>query len=167
MKTFPSKEFKAAVTSLNVVLKKEEITSIKIVGIKKEAVIIAFTETILDFIEKDQITKLPNDCIDFYNTYIVETDENAEPEVETAEDPVAPKKKKKKEKKEIPKKEKKEKKEKTPGIMVLGIKAYMEDGCRTAQEIVDYVQPYFPDRNITKTLHHVYTIVKNIRPYEK
>jgi len=170
-KNFPSAEFKTAVKALNVVLKEEKMSVIKIVTVKKEKVIESFTTSVLDFIDNDNVAALPENVIDFYNAYIV-SDEDSESGdvVPEKSDPVAKTKKTKKEKKVKPVKEKKVKKEKVqkaPGIIILGIKAWMEDGATTKQEIMDHVQPSFPDRDITKTISHVYGIVRNIRPYPK
>lgn len=184
----PNKEFKKAVTDLNVVLKAEKKPVIKIVAVKKTTVIENFTNSILDFIENDNVAALPESVIDFYNEYIVvDADDDTTPVEETpaptppaAEAAVPEKKEKKvkkekgtkekkvkKEKKEKKVKEKKEKVAKAPGIIELGIKAWMEDGATSKQEIMDYVQPFFPERDITKTISHVYGIVHHIRPYDK
>jgi outer membrane biosynthesis protein TonB len=183
-KNFTSKDFKAAVKSLNNFLEEEGEDKLKFVGVKKEVVLADFTEAIIGVIEDGDAEKLPEDVIDFYNTYIaVETEEEPEEEEpeeeepeeeEPEEEPEESGKKKKKKKKTKsaakPKKEKKEKKEKktkSPGIIELGVKAYMEDGAKTKSEIIAAVQPSFPDRDISKTLSHVFGVVRHIRPYDK
>lgn len=156
-KNIPGKEFKEAIKSFNEVLKAAKSPAIKFVGVKKEAVLKDFIAKVLGYIDNDKVAELPDDVIDFYNNHIVE------------EDPKDSKKKKEKpkkkpEKKEKKKQEKKEKKVKAPGIVMLSVKAYMEDGCKTAKDIVDHIQPNFPDRNISKTVSHCYGVLKHITP---
>lgn len=168
-KKIPSKEFKIALTGLNDVLKKADKKPIKFVAVEKEVVVENFIKTIVSFIDADKIVELPDNVIDFYNTYIVDDEDGDDGGGEAGEETPAPAKKKgKKEKK--PKKEKKEKppkEPKAPGICVLAIKAYMEDDAKSIDEIVAVVQPGFPDRNIRKTISHVFGVLRHIRPYPK
>ena len=73
------KELKVAVKSLNEVLDKK----IKVVGVKKDAVVVAFGKAVLSFIEANTADKLPDDVIDFYNANIAT--EEPEPEEAPAE----------------------------------------------------------------------------------
>lgn len=77
-KAIPATELKNAVKALNVVLKKNKETPIKIVGTKKEDVVEAFTNTILDFIDKNKAKELPKAAVDVYNNYIVPDDDGGE-----------------------------------------------------------------------------------------
>ena len=75
-KNIPTNEFKAAIKDLNELLKSKEKPAIKFVGVKKEAVLKEFTSVVLDYIEKDEASSLPDSVIDFYNTHIVDDVEN-------------------------------------------------------------------------------------------
>lgn len=159
-KSIPAKEFKAAVKSLNEVLAEAEEEKIKIVGVKKEVVVEKFTNSVLNFIDEDRADELPDNVIDFYNDHIASEDEDEEPEEKPAP------KKKPAGKKAPAKKKPAEKKEKKPGIVLLSVKAYMEDGCTTAKEIVEHIQDQFPERNIAKTVSHCFGVLKHIKPYK-
>jgi len=167
-KKIPSKEFKIALTGLNDVLKANDQPAIKFVGVEKEVVVESFVKKISEFIDSDKIGDLPDDVIEFYNKHIVEDDgDDDDGDTDTDTKETKPKKEKKTKKEPKPKKEKKEKVPKAPGICVLGIKAYMEDGAKTINEIVAAVQPGFPDRDIKKTISHVFGVLRHIKPYPK
>ena len=163
-KNIPAAEFKAAVKLINKVLKENEEEPIKIVGVKKEDVVEKFTKIVMNFIDEDRSDELPDEVIELYNTYIAVEDEDEE---EQGTEEAAPKTKTKtkgKGKGKPAAKEKKEKKAKTPkekkpGIVMLAIKAYMEDGCKSADEIIKHIQSNFPDRNISKTVSHCFGVL--------
>lgn len=175
-KSIPGKEFKAAVKALNKVLKADKKEIIKLSGgAKKEDVVISFTEAILEYIEADKVEKLPDEVIDFYNDYVVEAEEEVEEEAEEeveeeaeeAEEEEKPKKKTKAKAKGKASEKKKEPKKKGPGIVELTVKEYMENGITTKDGLVEEVGKSFPDRNISKTVSHVYGVLKHITPYKK
>lgn len=160
-KEIPTKEFKTALTALNSLLKDSEGENpIKVVGVKKEKVITDFTNKVLDFIEKDNAADLPDVVIDFYNNFIVDDDDEAD--AKSAKDD---KKKPAKEKKKP--KEKKPPKEKGPLIITEAIEAYMNGDCTTVQEITDKIGPTFPDRNIHKTVCHIFGVLRHMSPNKK
>ena len=97
-KAIPAKEFKAAVKALNATLDKEN--KIKVVGVKKEDVVEAFTNQVLDFIENDKASDLPEEVIDFYNDHIVDDGTDEGDEEKTEEKPKGKAKGKAKAKKE-------------------------------------------------------------------
>jgi len=152
-KNIPTNEFKAAIKEFNKVLKSVEKKTIKFVGIKKETVLEEFTKHVLNFIENNKASDLPDIVIDFYNTHIVQ-DENS------TEDKKEKKKEKKEKKKE--KKEKKEKKAKTPGVVALAVDAYMKKGIITTKDITAHLADKFPGRNISSTVSNVVCVLKHV-----
>jgi len=82
----PKQDFKEAVKALNEVLKKEEMEVIKLIGVKKEVIKAEFTNVILDFIEKDKVSDLPDNVINFYNDHIANAEETEEESEEEAEE---------------------------------------------------------------------------------
>ena len=120
-KKIDGKKFKAAVKALNEVLEADELDKIKVVGVKKEEVIEAFTTNVQSYIDKDKVSDLPDAVIDFYNDFIADDDSDDADDSDDDKDEGKKGKGKKgkgkkgkgKEKKE--KKAPKEKKVKTPG----------------------------------------------------
>lgn len=170
-KKMPVAEFKAAVKALNAVLKEDGKAAIKVVGVAKDTVIENFTNTVLDFIENDRAADLPDEAIELYNEHIATEEDGDEadtpdekPEKKTAAKGKTGSKTKTAAKGKGKPAPKKKPKEKQPGIVQLSVQAYMEEGCKTAKEICEHLADTFPDRDISKTVSHVFGVLKHITP---
>lgn len=170
-KSIPAKEFKEAMNDLNKILGKNKI---KIVGVKKVEVIEQFTDSVLDFIDNGKDAELPDSVINVYNTYIA-NEEGEEDEAE--EKPVAKEKHKKKttktgkstfgskivKKRTVAEKAKgSAKKTREPGVVALAVKAYMEDGLTTTNDIAEALEKKFPGRNIRSTISNVVCVLHHV-----
>lgn len=72
-KEIPVDALKAAVAKLNSILEEGKI---KTVGKKKVDIITAFAEKVSEITEAGKAKDLPGECIEFFNTYIVNDDES-------------------------------------------------------------------------------------------
>jgi len=159
-KEIPGKEFKSSVKEFNTLLKKNEESTIKVVGVKKEAVVEEFTNKVLDYIEKDKAADLPDEVIDFYNTYIVEDEKDEE-----GDDAEKPKEKGKSKGKAKGKSKgkAKSKEKKGPGVVELAVEAYMKKGKTTKKEILEEIGDKFPGRNVGNTISNVVCVLKHVK----
>jgi len=107
-KEIPTDQLKAAVNAINTMLDPK----IKMITRKKSEIVADFKAKMDVFIEEDTTDQLPEVCVDFYNEFIANEEEEVTEEVKeekTTSKKTAPKEKKEK----APPKEKKEKKAST------------------------------------------------------
>lgn len=173
-KTIPASEFKVAVKALNAVLKENEETPVKTVGVEggKAVIIENFTNVVLDYMDNDRTEELPEEVIDLYNEYLVD-DEDGD---EEPEEKPASKKGKGTSAKGGTKgkgtagkggkggKSTASKKKAGPSVVELTVDLYMK-GTKNSADIVKKLKPKFPGRNISSTVSSAMCVLKHVEKH--
>lgn len=169
--TLNAAELKKIVKELNVILKSEGKTPLKVVGPTKTALFGSFLDAVQDFIDEKKEGLLSDSIIDYYNDNGAE-DESDTKEENTKEEKPKTKSRTKSKAKTTPKprtrgkagadKKSAKKDDKGPGVVELAVKAYREDGLTTTKDIVAKIEKNFPGRNISSTVSNVVCVLGHV-----
>jgi len=172
----PKAELKTALSSMNAYLEEKGKSKVIFVGVNKATAVENLLVAITNVIEENEAESLPEDVINFFNTYLA----NAEPDEEVPVEEVVPApKKEKKAKKEKAPKEPKVKKEKPvkvkkvkepkppkepkgPGVVQFIIDTYVDEGITDSKGIIEHIQAKHGIVVSKSTIYNVHCVLNHL-----
>lgn len=176
-KKFTMKELQVVCKSLNTV----EGIKIKYVGVTTDLLAEEFKATVIGLVNEGKTDSIPDDVVDFFNANFDMPKEKSKKKgkgkkeakaPEVTEAPKAEKKSKTPKAEKVPKKVKEAKTTKEPktakrgtrdkGITSSAVALYLKGKSTSVKDIVEKLQPKFPNVNLHHSVSHVVRVLKHI-----